>query len=70
MKMYRAYFYYGRDRDDWRSHDFAAPDLTTALEKGAAMTPYGYNFWKVEHPIKTEFSFNKYLKDNKLHNVT
>jgi len=27
------------------------------------MTPYGYTFWKVEHPIKTEFSFNKYLKN-------
>ena len=63
MNIYRAYFYYGKDRDDWMSRDFAAYDLTSALEKGVAMTPYGYTFWKVEHPIKNELSFNKYLKN-------
>ena len=62
MNLYRAYFYYGRDRDDWKSHDFASHDLTSALEKGAAMTPYGYTFWKVELAEDKEFSFNKYLK--------
>ena len=62
MNLYRAYFYYGRDRNDWKSHDFASPDLTSALEKGAAMTPYGYTLWKVELAEDKELSFNKYLK--------
>ena len=68
MNLYTAYFYYGRDRDDWTSRQFAAHDLTSALEKGAAMTPYGYTFWKVEHTDPQQdrqFSFNKYLNNGK-----
>ena len=68
MNLYRAYFYYGKDRDDWMSRDFAAYDLTSALEKGASMTPYGYTFWKVEHtdPQRDrQLSFNKYLNNEK-----
>lgn len=65
MNLYRAYFYYGRDRDDWKSHDFASPDLTSALDRATRLVPYGYNLWKVE-PIDNQddnsISFNKYIK--------
>ena len=65
MNLYRAYFYYGRDRDDWMSRDFAAHDLTSALDRATHMVPYGYNLWKVE-PIDNQddnsISFNKFIK--------
>ena len=62
MNLYRAYFYYGRDRDDWMSRDFAAHDLTSALDRATHMVPYGYNLWKVEPAEDKELSFNKFIK--------
>jgi len=47
------------------SHDFAAHDLTSALDRATHMVPYGYNLWKVE-PIDNQddnsISFNKFIK--------
>lgn len=66
MKLFTAYFYYGRDRDDWISKKFASYDMTDALKKAHDMTPYGYNLWKVEVYDKDKensISFNRYLNE-------
>jgi hypothetical protein len=68
MNLYRAYFYYGRDRDDWTSHDFASPDLTSALDRATHLVPYGYNLWKVElidNQRDNTNPFNRYLNEQK-----
>jgi hypothetical protein len=44
------------------SRDFAAHDLTSALDRATHMVPYGYNLWKVELAEDKEFSFNKFIK--------